>query len=98
MRLSIRTITKVTRFGPAHLIPNATMLTPETRIIFVEGIPGSGKSTVAQKLSFHLQSCGYKSRWHHENDRNHPAIRVGTSAEWDFRNIERRLRDWERFI
>jgi len=74
------------------------MLMPQTRVIFIEGIPGSGKSTFAQRLSFHLQKNGYQARWHHENDRNHPAIPVGTPHEWNFQNIARRLRDWERFI
>ncbi len=74
------------------------MLTPQTRVIFIEGIPGSGKSTFAQRLSFHLQQCGHRVRWHHENDRNHPAIPVGMPSEWNFQDIAGRLRNWERFI
>lgn len=73
-------------------------LKARTTVIFVEGIPGSGKSTFAQRLSFHLQKCGYRARWHHENDRNHPAIAVGTPNEWDFHDVERRLAGWKQFI
>ncbi len=42
------------------------------RIIFVDGLPGSGKSTTAQRLSLHLRRQGYRARWIFEHEEPHP--------------------------
>lgn len=42
------------------------------RLIFVEGLPGSGKSTTAQRLALHLRRHGVRARWIFEHEREHP--------------------------
>ena len=44
------------------------------RIIFVDGLPGSGKSTTAQRLSLHLRRQGYRARWVFEHEEPHPVF------------------------
>ena len=43
-----------------------------SRLIFVDGLPGSGKSTTAQRLSLHLRRQGYPARWIFEHENQHP--------------------------
>ncbi len=43
-----------------------------SRLIFVDGLPGSGKSTTAQRLSLHLRRQGYPARWSFEHENQHP--------------------------
>jgi len=43
----------------------------DTRVIFIEGIPGSGKSTTAQFLAWHLQRAGIPAVWWYEEMRDH---------------------------
>jgi hypothetical protein len=58
-------------------------------LIFVEGLPGSGKSTTAHRLALHLESLGHASRWIYEHERPHPIygaaslIEILESAERD---------------
>ena len=42
------------------------------RIIFVDGLPGCGKSTTAQRISLHLRLHGYAARWFFEHEKDHP--------------------------
>ena len=44
------------------------------RLIFIEGLPGSGKSTTTQQLWLHLESLGREARWWYEHDAGHPVI------------------------
>ena len=44
----------------------------ETKLILVEGIPGSGKSTTAQFLTHTLVNQGYPVRWWYEEEIEHP--------------------------
>ncbi len=46
----------------------------DTRLVFFEGIPGSGKSTTAQRLYLHLLRHGHAARWHFEFDQAHPIL------------------------
>src|SRR5215471_10932274 len=43
-----------------------------TRLICIEGMPGSGKSTTSQRLWLHLLRNGCDSRWVYEHDTTHP--------------------------
>lgn len=42
------------------------------RLIFVDGLPGSGKSTTAQRLALHLARLGSPARWYFEHEGDHP--------------------------
>ena len=50
----------------------------EARLIFIEGLSGSGKSTIGQHLALHLQGLGHQARWIYEHETPHP---IGTLAE-----------------
>jgi hypothetical protein len=43
-----------------------------SRLIFVDGLPGSGKSTTAQRLCLHLRWLGRPARWYFEHELGHP--------------------------
>ncbi len=44
----------------------------DTRLILVEGMPGTGKSTASQFIHQQLHSNGHLSRWCHEEAETHP--------------------------
>lgn len=44
----------------------------ENRLILIDGISGSGKSTTAQFISHQLNLNGFSSEWYHEEEDNHP--------------------------
>lgn len=44
----------------------------DTRLILVEGCPGTGKSSTAQYLARQIQSAGRSCRWYHEEEQPHP--------------------------
>jgi hypothetical protein len=46
---------------------------PPTRLVLVEGVPGSGKTTTAQFVRNWLESRGLRPRLYLEGDLNHPA-------------------------
>ncbi len=43
-----------------------------TKLILIDGITGSGKSTTAQFLANQLKRNGIPGKWYHENENNHP--------------------------
>jgi hypothetical protein len=43
-----------------------------TRLLLVEGLPGSGKSTTGQRLLLHLRRLGLDATWWAEEDPDHP--------------------------
>jgi hypothetical protein len=43
-----------------------------SRLILIEGLSGSGKSTMAQHLAFHLESLEWRARWVYEHAIPHP--------------------------
>jgi len=51
-----------------------------TRLIFVEGMPGAGKSTTAQNLGRWLSERGESCRAYHEMDDDNPIRTRGTDA------------------
>jgi thymidylate kinase len=46
----------------------------KTNLIFVEGIPGTGKSSTMHLLGLHLSKLGHDVSWHFEGDPNNPAF------------------------
>ena len=44
----------------------------KARLILVDGLAGSGKSTAAQRLWLHFMSHGYDASWFHEHQLDHP--------------------------
>ncbi len=45
---------------------------PDTQLILVEGMPGTGKSTVSQLIDQQLSTTGQPSHWCHEESADHP--------------------------
>jgi len=43
-----------------------------TKLILIDGIPGSGKSTTAHFIARQLEKNGIKTKWFHEADNEHP--------------------------
>lgn len=80
----------------------------ETKLILIEGIPGSGKSTTAQFLARWLGRMGIPHKWWYEEENGHP-VYVFDDAESmqrvvdDLSNgnyrrvVEQALRRWESF-
>ena len=52
----------------------------KTKLIFVEGLPGSGKSTTAQFIWMQLQKHGVKCRWYYEEENPHPVALFDSSS------------------
>lgn len=46
----------------------------QSRLILIDGIPGAGKSTLAQDLLDQYWHRGVPARWHYEEERAHPAV------------------------
>ena len=44
----------------------------DSRLIFVEGLPGSGKSSTSQFICNQLRRHGQRGRWYHEEEPRHP--------------------------
>jgi hypothetical protein len=51
-------------------------------IIFIEGIAGSGKSSVAHRLGLHLRELGASVRWHFGHDDDHPIYPSGQTHNY----------------
>lgn len=51
---------------------------PPTRLIFIEDLPGSGKTSLAEWLCEHLQARGASATWIPELARDHPVIAKAT--------------------
>lgn len=64
----------------------------EHRLILVEGLPGSGKSSTAQFICDQLQRNGHKARWYYEEEEPHP-LAVGGLRDADaFQDYSRAVR------
>jgi len=48
------------------------MASPDCRLILVEGLPGSGKSTTAQYVYDQVRRNGGRARWYYEDETPHP--------------------------
>ena len=53
-----------------------------TRLILVEGFPGSGKSTTAQWLARQWQLAGRACRWFYEQQHDHPVVGIPAGADY----------------
>ncbi len=53
---------------------------PKTKLILLEGIPGSGKSTAGNYLQSSLEKAGLSVRFWHEGDFDHPADFEGVAC------------------
>lgn len=69
----------------------------KTELIIVEGLPGSGKSTVSKMIADALNGCGVKTLWFDEGG-EHPA----DYADYDFPDFETErvkiLDKWRSFV
>lgn len=79
-----------------------------SKLILVEGIPGSGKSTTAQAISRRLTAYGVNHKWWYEEEKGHPVYMfhdqvsmtavVRDLAQGNFRQlILQALEQWRKF-
>ncbi len=47
-------------------------MSADSRLVLIEGLPGTGKSTTAQFLALHAARCGHAARWYYEEEADHP--------------------------
>jgi hypothetical protein len=71
----------------------------DTKLILVEGCPGSGKSSTSQHIARQLQAAGVECRWYYEEESPHPlAIGRQLYGRANFRDFGRDvLRAWRDF-
>lgn len=72
----------------------------DTKLILIEGCPGSGKSSTAQHIGRQLQAGLVPCRWYYEEEQPHPtAVRMGIHDPKGFRAFGREtLRTWRDFV
>jgi len=74
-----------------------------TKLIFVDGITGSGKSTTAHFLARQLEKNGIKTKWFYENEKDHPLYNIEWNGdknihEYYLRNMLAYPNKWNDFI
>ncbi len=71
-----------------------------THLIFIDGLPGSGKSTTAKYIATHLQQCNIPSKWHVEEDADHPVHSRKFKQKYVGREdfAEKCLQSWYDFV
>ncbi len=75
----------------------------KTKLILIDGITGSGKSTTAQFLANQLKNNGIKVKWYHEEEDNHPLdcgddIEVFSSQTEMYDFLETTPELWRQFV
>ena len=80
-----------------HRIDHTRIL--RTKLILVDGLPGSGKSTTAQFIALQLERNSIPARWFYELDNSHPihAFHVW-SREGPEKFIETTTENWRSFV
>jgi adenylate kinase family enzyme len=69
------------------------------RVVFVEGVPGSGKSTMAAKLCADAGKLGFDARWYLEESHDHPVHpKTGQRSKTQGDFAEECLRSWSAFV
>ena len=69
------------------------------RIILIEGIPGSGKTSLAESVCDHLCSTGTPSVWFREEARDHPVIGIDMRQTASKANYASRcVQGWRDFV
>jgi len=70
----------------------------DTRIVFLEGLPGIGKSTISQYLSLQISKNGYSTRWFYEGKFDHPT-RLCSIGEYPTRALVTQcLVQWKQLV
>ena len=71
----------------------------DTKLIMVEGLPGSGKSTTSQYIALQLKENGLPARWFHEAEKPHP-IRAQDVLQRDGIEefVARCISNWQSFV
>jgi hypothetical protein len=71
----------------------------ETKLILLEGLPGTGKSTAAEALCERLRGSGYNCQWFHEDEPRHPLSHEGLKMGEDVASYRDVLADrWRTFV
>jgi len=66
-----------------------------TKLIFVDGITGSGKSTTAHFIARQIEKNGLKVKWFHEEETDHPfALMESKEDESDADYVQRNLKEY----
>jgi hypothetical protein len=69
------------------------------QIVLIEGVPGSGKSTMAQQLCSHALSLGIDARWYLEESHDNPLrMKPGNTQSSPGRFAEECLSSWARVV
>jgi adenylate kinase family enzyme len=69
------------------------------QIVFIEGVPGSGKSSMAERLCSIAISLGIDARWYLEESLNNPVrMKIGNALMPQGRFAEECLSVWARFV
>jgi hypothetical protein len=67
--------------------------------VFIEGVPGSGKSGMAERLCSNAASLGIDAQWYIEESPNHPLrIKAANTSKSQGHFAEECLASWARFV
>lgn len=68
------------------------------KLVLIDGLPGIGKSTLAERLCVFAGSIGCEVRWYREEDQEHPVHPAGlTTSRRQPGYCARCLQGWQRF-
>ena len=67
----------------------------QNRLILLEGLPGLGKSTIAQFIALTLNGNSIKCKWYHENDKDNPFREIEDELTT---SAEKAISLWKKFI